>query len=141
MSRRINLQPRISDDLHYGGPLETSCQAHRTRGNMLTKLIVALYAWLLETALWSMLTLAGFVGYHVTIPIMNEAGAVLTPEFAWKILGALVFPVITFLILAVIIGPLLILVDVRQAVRNIEARLERGEDVSKSRPIERRDPS
>ena len=108
---------------------------------MLTRLIVALYAWLLETALWLTLILAGVVGYHVTIPIMNDAGAVLTPEFAWKILGALVFPVITFLVLAVIIGPLLILMDVRRAVRNIEARLEQGKDVSKSLPFERRDPS
>jgi len=108
---------------------------------MLTRLIVALYAWLLETALWLTLTLAGVVGYHVTVPIMNDAGAVLTPEFAWKILGALVFPVIAFLVLAVIIGPFLILMDLRQAVRNIEARLERGEDVSKSFPFERREPS
>jgi len=108
---------------------------------MLTRLVVALYAWLLETALWLMLTLAGVVGYHFTVPLMNDAGAVLTPEFAWKIFGALVFPVITFLVLAVIIGPLLILMDVRQAVRNIEARLERGEDVSKSLPFERREPS
>jgi len=108
---------------------------------MLTRLIVALYGWLLETALWLMLILAGVVGYHFTVPIMNEAGAVITPEFAWKILGALVFPVVTFLVLAVIIGPFLILMDVRQAVRNIEARLARGEDVSKSLPFERREPS
>lgn len=108
---------------------------------MLTRLIVALYAWLLEIALWLTLPLAGAVGYHVTVPIMNDAGAVLTNEFAWKILGALVFPVITFLVLAVITGPFLVLVDVRQAVRNIEARLERREDVSKSLALERREPS
>ncbi|MEX0960759.1 MAG: hypothetical protein WDZ63_15875 [Burkholderiales bacterium] len=108
---------------------------------MLTRLIVALYALILEIVLWLMLAIASVVGYHVTVPIMNAAGATLTPEFAWKILGALVFPVITFLVLAVFIGPLLILMDVRQAVRNIEARLERGEDVRKSLPFERREPS
>ena len=108
---------------------------------MLTKLIVALYVWLLEIALWLMLTLASVLGYHVTVPIMNDAGAVLTNEFAWKILGALVFPVIAFLLLAVIIGPFLILVDVRNAVRNIETRLERGKDVSESPPLRRREPS
>jgi len=123
------------------GSLESSGRSHRTGDNMLTRLIVALYGWLLETALWLMLILAGVVGYHFTVPIMNEAGAVITPEFAWKILGALVFPVVTFLVLAVIIGPFLILMDVRQAVRNIEARLARGEDVSKSLPFERREPS
>ena len=64
---------------------------------MLTRLIVASYAWLLETALWFTLGLSGVAGYHVTVPLMSYAGAVVTPEFAWKILGALVFSVITFL--------------------------------------------
>ena len=108
---------------------------------MLTKLIVALYAWLLETALWLMLALAAVTGYQVTVPVMNAAGAVVTPEFAWKIFGALVFPVIAFFVLAVIMGPFLILMDVRQAVRSIKATCERREDVSKSLPFERRDPS
>ena len=108
---------------------------------MLTRLIVVSYVWLVEIVLWLMLILAGVWGYHQTVPIMNAAGAVVSPEFAWKIFGALVFPVITFLVLAVINGPFLILVDIRQAVRNIEARLGRGEDVSKPLPFERRDPS
>jgi hypothetical protein len=108
---------------------------------MLTKLIVASYIWILEIALWLTLTVAVVVGYHVTVPIMNDAGAVLTNEFAWKLCGALLFPVITFLVLAVITGPLLVLVDVRQAVRRIEARLERSEDVGASLPLERREPT
>ena len=108
---------------------------------MLTKLIVALYVWLLEITLWLTLPLAGVLGYHATVPMMNDAGAVLANEFAWKICGALVFPIITFLVLALITGPLLVLVDVRNAVRNIEARLERGRDVSSSLLFERREPS
>ena len=108
---------------------------------MLTRLIVASYVWWVEIVLWLMLILAGVWGYHVTVPIINSAGAVVSPEFAWKIFGALVCPVITFLVLAVINGPFLILVDIRQAVRNIEARMERGEDVSKPLPFERREPS
>ena len=108
---------------------------------MLTKLIVALYVWLLEVALWLTLPLAGVFGYRVTVPILNDAGAVLTNEFAWKICGALVFPFITFLGLVVIFGPFLILVDVRNAVRNIEARLEREKDVRNPLPLERREPS
>lgn len=108
---------------------------------MLTKLIVGLYVWLLEIALWLTLPLASVWGYHVTVPIMNDAGVVLTNEFAWKICGALVFPLIAFLVLAVITGPFLVLVDVRNAVRNIEASLERGKDVSNLLPLERREPS
>lgn len=108
---------------------------------MLTRLIVALYAWLLEIALWLMLPLAGVMGYHVTVPLMINAGAVLTNEFAWKLCGALFFPVVAFLVLAVVIGPLLILVDIRQAVRRIEARLEKREASSTSLPIKRREPT
>lgn len=107
---------------------------------MLTRLIVALYAWLLEIALWLMLPLAGAVGYHVTVPLMINAGAVLTNEFAWKLCGALLFPVIAFLVVAVIIGPFLILVDVRQAVRHIEVSLERRDAASTSPPIKRKEP-
>jgi hypothetical protein len=108
---------------------------------MLTRLIVASYVRLLEAAMWASLALAGVVGYHVTVPIMNAAGAVLTLEFAWKVLGALVFPVVTFLVLAVITGPFLILVDIRQTIRNIEARLERRDDVDRPLPFERKEPS
>jgi glycerol-3-phosphate acyltransferase PlsY len=108
---------------------------------MLTSLIVTLYVWLLEIALWLTLSLAGVWGYHVMVPIMREAGAILTNEFAWQICGALAFAIIAFLALAVIFGPILILVDVRNTVRNIEAKLERGTDVSNSLPLERREPS
>jgi len=93
---------------------------------MLTRLIVASYVWLLETALWLTIALAAVVGYHITVPVMSAAGATLAPEFAWKLLGALVLTVITFLVLAVVTGPILILIDVRQAVRSIEAKLDRG---------------
>jgi hypothetical protein len=87
------------------------------------------------------LALSGVTGYHVAIPLLNYAGAVVAPEFAWKVAGALVFSVLTFVLLAVLAGPFLILLDVRQAVRSIEARLERGEVVRKSHHYERREPS
>jgi len=108
---------------------------------VLTKLIVVLYVWLLEIALWLTLLLASVWGYRVAVPMMHDAGAVLANEFAWKLLGALVFPVLTFLVLAVITGPILILVDLRNAVRSIEARLERGNEVGGSLRLERREPS
>lgn len=107
---------------------------------MLTRLIVVSYAWLLETTLWITLVLSSVMGYHITVPLMNEMGAILTHEFTWKILGAFFFPMITFFGLAMITGPLLVLLDVRQAVRNIEARSSPGEEARKSLPTERREP-
>jgi hypothetical protein len=108
---------------------------------MLTRLIVASYVWLLETALWLTLAIAGVVGYHSTVPLMNAIGAEVTPEFAWKIVGTLVFLVITFLVLAVLTGPALVLIDLRQAVRSIEAKREGGSAVRASLPFERKEPS
>jgi len=108
---------------------------------MLTRLIVASYVWLLEAALWATIALAAVAGYNLTVPVMSAAGAALTPEFAWKLLGALVFTAITFLVLAVVTGPILILIDIRQAARSIQARLEQEEDLRRSPPSERREPS
>jgi hypothetical protein len=108
---------------------------------MLTRVIVSSYVWLIETALWFAIALSAVVGYQFTVPVMNAAGAVLTPEFGWKLLGALLLPVVTFMVLAVATGPFLILVDIRQAVRNIDARLEREADVSRTPASERKEPS
>ena len=109
---------------------------------MLTRLIVASYAWLLEIALWFALALSAVVGYQRIVPVMNQAGAIVTPEFVWSILGALVAAVIGFLVLSVIAGPLLILVDIRREVRDIKARLDRGIDArGGSRPVERIEPT
>jgi hypothetical protein len=108
---------------------------------MLTRLIVATYSWLLEAVLGLLLVLAGVVGFHATIPIMSAVGAVPDYEIAWKLLGALAFPLISFLVMAAFFGPFLVLMDVRQAVRSIEARLDRGEDVRESPSFERREPT
>ena len=108
---------------------------------MLTRVIVSSYVWLLETALWLTIVLSAVVGYQFTVPVLNAAGAVPTPEFGWKLLGALVLPVITFMVLAIASGPFLILVDIRQVVRNIDARLEREANVSRTPLSERREPS
>src|SRR5262245_8848790 len=111
---------------------------------MLTRLIVASYAWLVEVALWLALTLAGVVGYHVAVPMLHTAGGIPTNELAWRFLGALLCSVIAFLVLAVFVGPLLLLVDIRQAVRSIEERLERGApgpDIRFSPPRIREEPT
>jgi hypothetical protein len=90
---------------------------------MLTRLIVASYAWFLETALWVSLAIAGIVGYNSTVPLLLALGASPFTEVTWKILGACAFTVVAFLLLAVVTGPLLILMDVRHVVRSIEAKL------------------
>jgi hypothetical protein len=108
---------------------------------MLTRLIVASYAWFLEVALWVTLALAGIAGYNTTVPIIQTLGAQLSPEFAWKILGACGFVVVAFLFLAVITGPLLVLIDIRHAVRSIEAKMDEEEGAKSSRPRERTEPT
>jgi hypothetical protein len=105
---------------------------------LLSRLIVASYALLLEISLWLALAVASITGYEATVPMMQSAGVLPEYEFAWKIIGALSFPVITFLLLAVITGPVFVLLDLRQAVRNIEAKA-RGEVIS-SLP-ERKEPT
>ena len=105
---------------------------------MLIRLIVASYALLVEILLWLALTVAGIAGYQVTVPMMYSAGVLPENEFAWKIVGALAFPVIAFLLLVVIYGPVLVLLDLRDAVRNIEAKA-RGEVIS--RLPERKEPT
>lgn len=106
---------------------------------MLSKLIVASYTWLLEITLWLALALAAIVGYQVMVPMMESAGALLTNQFAWRMCGTLVFPVITFLVLGLITGPLFVLVDIRRAVRNIEDAAR--EEATRSLPFERKEPS
>lgn len=108
---------------------------------MLTRLIVASYVWLLEVALCLTLTIAAVVGYHAAVPMMSSTGLILANEFLWKICGAFLFPVFTFLVLAVITGPFLVVVDIRQMVRRIEARLDRGKDINASPPLDYREPT
>jgi hypothetical protein len=108
---------------------------------MLTRLIAASYAWLLEVALWVSLTFAGIAGYNATIPLMEVLGASPYPEFAWKIIGACAFIVVVFLILAIFSGPLLILLDIRISVKSIAVKMASHEAGDGYRPTERRDPT
>ena len=106
--------------------------------SMLSRLIVASYTALLEISLWLALIVASLTGYEATVPMMLSAGVTPDHDFVWRIIGALAFPVITFLFMAVITGPLFVLVDLRRAVKNIEARA-RGEVVG-TLPSERKEP-
>ena len=74
---------------------------------MLTKLIVDLYGWIIEISLWFILLIAGIAGFHSLVPLLKRSGAILENELAWRILGAVVSPVVAFLILVVLFGPFL----------------------------------
>ena len=87
---------------------------------MLTRLIVASYGWLLEVALWATLALAGIAGYNATVPILNALGAHL-PEFYGRSWCLWVY-CCWILTLGGNHWPLLVLIDIRHAVRSIEAK-------------------
>jgi hypothetical protein len=87
---------------------------------MLSRLIVNVYGWIIEIWLWFVLLVSAVVGFHMAVSILKDAGAVLENELAWKILGAVVFPLFAFLALAVLFGPILVLVDIRKSVRALE---------------------
>lgn len=106
---------------------------------MLTKLIVDLYTWVIEISLWFILLISGLAGYHFTVPMLNAAGWILKNETPWKIFGAVLSPIATFLILALLIGPILVLVDIRKSVRALE--MKNSGSRSGVLPAERREPS
>ncbi len=108
---------------------------------MLTRLIVASYAWFLEVALWGSLALTGIAGYNATLPIIQALGVLPSPELAWKLFGACASIFVAFLFLAVITGPFLILMDIRHAVRRIEAKISDDKGAERSDPMERKEPT
>jgi hypothetical protein len=108
---------------------------------MLTRLIVNLYAWIIEISLWFMLLISGVAGYYYTVPLLKAAGGILENETAWKIYGALFFAVATFLVLAVLTGPFLVLVDIRKSVRVLESKNGGSNSSSRVLPAEPREPS
>jgi len=108
---------------------------------MLTRLIAASYAWLLEVALWASLALAGFAGYNATMPLFKALGGSPYPEFVWKILGACASIVVVFFFLAIFAGPLLILLDIRNSVKSIAEKKASREGGNESRPTERTEPT
>ena len=93
---------------------------------MLTKLIVDLYGWIIEIFLWFILLIAGIAGFLSVVPILKTAGAIPENEIAWRILGAVVSPLVAFVALAVLFGPILVLVDIRKSVRVLEATNNRN---------------
>lgn len=93
---------------------------------MLTRLIVNLYAWIIEIALWVMLVGAALVGFFDAVPMLTSVGLNVDDSLRWKAFGTLVLPLLVFLVLIVLIGPFLVLVDIRKSVRALEAASQEG---------------
>lgn len=108
---------------------------------MLSKLIAASYALLLEISLWISLALAGIVGYNATVPIFQALGGSPYPEFFWKLVGASAFIFVGFIFISVITGPLLVLIDIRRAVKNIEASMVNDSENVSTRDTGRKEPT
>jgi hypothetical protein len=90
---------------------------------MLTRIVVDVYAWIIEIYLWLVLLISGVVGYHYTVPILRATGLILLePQTGGKILGALVFASAAFLVSAVATGPILVLFDIRRSIKSLEAK-------------------
>lgn len=106
---------------------------------MLTRLVVHAYTWIIEVILWLMLLFAGVAGSQLTVPMLRDAGWLIESERAWQIGGAGVFVLVAFLVLAILVGPVLVLVDIRRIVRSLEPRSS-GKGTG-ALPNQRREPS
>jgi hypothetical protein len=108
---------------------------------MLSKFIATSFALLLEVSLWISLALAGIIGYNATVPILQALGGAPYPEFVWKLIGASAFIFIGFLFISIITGPLLILIDIRRAIKNIEAGMVKDSEDASARNAGRKEPT
>ncbi len=88
---------------------------------MLTRLIVDLYAWVIEVVLWLVLLAAVFAGFFGTVPALMAAGWRIDDPVIARFLGVLFVPLGMFLLLVVFMGPFLVLLDIRKSVRALEA--------------------
>ncbi|MGQ0578932.1 MAG: hypothetical protein ACT4PQ_08520 [Betaproteobacteria bacterium] len=106
---------------------------------MLTRLIVDVYAWIIEIYLWLVLLISSVAGYLYSVPILKGAGLILEPQAGGKILGALLFASAAFLVSAVVMGPILVLFDIRRSIRSLEAK--DGSFGARVQKTDRREPS
>ncbi|MES1942313.1 hypothetical protein T5B8_18833 [Salinisphaera sp. T5B8] len=105
---------------------------------MLTRLIVDVYAWLIEIYLWIMLVISSLAGYYYAVPVLQGAGLIFEPEVGGRILGALLFALVAFLVSAIMTGPFLVLVDIRRSIRSLEAKDSRSN--ARAQKTDRKDP-
>jgi len=106
---------------------------------MLTRLIVDVYAWIIEIYLWLVLLISSVYGYHYAGSIFRSAGLILEPQAGGQIVGALIFALAAFLVSAVVAGPVLVLVDIRRSIKSLEAK---DDSVgARAQKTERREPT
>ena len=89
---------------------------------MLTRLVVQVYASIIEISLWFAVMLSGVAGYHYSVPLVSAAGWTPKDEGTWKVLAAVASVSASFLVLAVLTGPFLVLLDIRKSMRALETR-------------------
>ena len=101
---------------------------------MLTRLIVDLYAWIIEISLWFMLLLSAVLGFVFFAPTVSDAGWVIEHELAWRIFGALLCAAGSFLLAVIVVGPVVLLVDIRRSMRGMETQAAGG-SLKKDAPV------
>ena len=106
---------------------------------MLSKAIVEAYAWIVETVLWVMLAFGALVGYQFGVPLLGHFGIEPIYEGPWKFIGAIAGMAGTFLLLAVSVGPLLVLLRILKSVQSIEGRTKH-DDARIHHSLEAREP-
>lgn len=107
---------------------------------MLSKLIVNVYGWLIEIFLWVAILGSAVIGYNMPVPLIKGAGVIVANEMVWRVYAAIFMPAITFLVLAVAMGPLLLLVDIRKSVRALEASSQGSGGGSIVLPVDYKEP-
>ena len=95
---------------------------------MLTRLIVVTYAWMVEAVLWVAVAVAAVAGYQITVPVMSSFGVTPTSELTWQILGAMLLPLFTLLVLAILAGPCVVenremILHTAERLKNISVKL------------------
>ena len=106
---------------------------------MLTRMIVDLYAWIIEIALWLGLIGSAVLGFLFVVPAVGDAGWAIEHDLPWRIFGALISAAVAFLLGVIFVGPLVVLVDIRRSVRALELQTTRKHQASES-PARDRNP-
>ncbi len=106
---------------------------------MLTRLIVDVYAWIIEIYLWLVVLIAGVAGYHYGSNLFGTFGLYLEPHLIGKLTGALICALAGLLVSSVVMGPILVVFDIRKSIKSFE--MKEGSFSEFVHRTERREPS
>ena len=93
---------------------------------MLTRMIVDLYAWLVEGLLWVIVISSTVVGYRYFDQVMIVFGVIVEPTIPNKLVGGAICAAVALIFSAIILAPFLVLFDIRQSVRSLESGRRHG---------------